>query len=198
MQYHRYQAFFIECSCAVLIYDILCQPSKYTYNIEYINIALQTLNSMVADEPVSSAVNSIRRVLRTIEDSISTQAHAASPGSAATPTSGGQASVAATPNSGPQNHYSSIQFPSMDHLTPNGAEQMIFLTERNYPQPTATRGAPIGPYATPAPGHGYGPDPSFMNAASGFNLDVMTTDLFNFFPMDVTTPLDFTARSDGG
>ncbi|KAK6837993.1 c6 zinc finger domain containing protein [Apiospora arundinis] len=198
-KYHRYQAFFIECSCAVLIYDILCQPSKYTYNIEYINIALHTLSSMIADEPVTSAVNSIRRVLRTIEDSISTQAHASSPAeSAATPRSQGQASVGATPNSGAQNHYSSIQFPSIDHLTPNGAEQMIFLTERNYPQPTATRGAAMGPYATPAPGNGYGPDPSFMNAASGFNLDVMTTDLFNFFPMDVTTPLDFTPRSDGG
>ncbi|KAK8022550.1 C6 zinc finger domain protein [Apiospora rasikravindrae] len=200
-QYHRYQAFFIECSCAVLIYDILCQPSKYTYNIEYINISLQTLSSMIADEPVTSAINSIKRVLRTIEDSISSQGHGAgaSPAeSATTPNSRGQASAAATPNSGAQNHYSSIQFPSLDHLTQNGAEQMIFLTERNYPQPTAARAAPMGPYATAAPGNGFGPDPSFMNAAPNFNLDVMTTDLFNFFPMDVTTPLDFTPRSDGG
>ncbi|KAK8057429.1 hypothetical protein PG996_011366 [Apiospora saccharicola] len=188
-KYHRYQAFFIECSCAVLIYDILCQPSKYTYNIEYIHTALQTLGTMIADEPVTSAINSINRVLRAIEDSIATQNQGASPAeSATTPNSRGQASTAVTPNSGPQNHYSSIQFPSLDHLTQNGAEQMIFLTERNYAQPTAARAAPMGPYATAAPGNGFGADPSFLNAASNFNLDVMTTDLFNFFPMDVTTP----------
>ena len=154
---------------------------------------------MIADEPVTSAINSINRVLRTIEDSISTQSQGASPAeSATTPNSLGQASTAVTPNSGAQNHYSSIQFPSLDHLTQNGAEQMIFLTERNYPQPAAARAAPMGPYAPAAPGNGFGADPSFLNAASNFNLDVMTTDLFNFFPMDVTTPLDFTPRSDGG
>ncbi|KFA79463.1 hypothetical protein S40288_09713 [Stachybotrys chartarum IBT 40288] len=139
----RYQAFFIECSCAVLLYDILCQPSKYTYNREYIEKGMQTLDYMVADEPVTTALISIRRVLRMIENSIPNHIPGVSPPTNLQPSGDGA----------PPHHHPSIQFPSPNHSLINDAEQMIFLTD----------GAGPLSDSTPAPdGDGTSQDPDWI------------------------------------
>lgn len=195
-QNNRYQSFFLESKCAVLLYDILCQPAKYTYNIEYIHTALNTLSTMVADEPVTTAENSIRRILKAVEKTVASQMP---PGTmengVRTPGSGySPATVASGQSPGDQGHHSSIQFPSLEHYAPppGTGEQMIFLSERNYQQPMYAPHAPM--VSTTAMEH----EMPLIDPSAYFNLDVMTTDLFNFFPMDVTTPMDFTARPNDG
>lgn len=196
-QNNRYQSFFLESNCAVLLYDILCQPAKYTYNIEYIHTALNTLSTMVADEPVTTAENSIRRILKAVEKTIASQIP---PGTmengVRTPGSGySPATVASGQSPGDQGHHASIQFPSLEHYAqaPGAGEQMIFLSERNYQQPMYTpQHAQM--VSTTALEH----EMPLIDPSAYFNLDVMTTDLFNFFPMDVTTPMDFTARPHDG
>ncbi|RGP62686.1 c6 zinc finger domain-containing protein [Fusarium sporotrichioides] len=146
-----------------------CRPSKYSYNMEYIQKALQALSSMVADEPVTSSLNSIRRVLETIETSITGRI------------GGRQAMMVDSATMSPHQH-SRIQFPSVDQLGTNESGRMILLSEGNGTEDN--RSNPIAP--------GFPDtviDQDWTNSAH-FNLNVMTTDLFNFFPLDMTTPLN--------
>ncbi|RGP71231.1 c6 zinc finger domain-containing [Fusarium longipes] len=164
----RYQGFFIECSCAVLLYDILYQPSKYSYNMEYIEKAIQALSSMVSDEPIISSLNSIRRVLETIEASIPAHVHGKQP---------------MVPESIPEgsHQYSRVQFPSLNPLEVNESGRMILLTDDIGNEDNRSHSFASGMQNTFA-------DQDWTSAAH-FNLDVMTTDLFNFFPLDMTTPM---------
>lgn len=59
----RYNAFFLECSCAVLLYDSLWHRYKFSHNLEYINAALQCMSQLIPGEPVTSAMNSTQQIL---------------------------------------------------------------------------------------------------------------------------------------
>ncbi|VTO93812.1 unnamed protein product [Fusarium graminearum] len=165
----RYQAFFIECSCSVLLYDILCQPSKYSYNMEYIQKAIQALSSMTADEPIILSLNSIRRVLETIEKSISGHI-------------GGRQTMAMDSVTTSPHHYPRVQFPSLDQLGPNESGRMILLTDDVGTEENRSHQLMPGLPNTMV-------DQDWTSSAH-FNLNVMTTDLFNFFPLDMTTPMN--------
>lgn len=66
----RYNCFFIESSCAVLLYDILWQRSKYSHNLEYINAGLNYMSQIPFGDPVQRSMNSIKQVLSVVEQEI--------------------------------------------------------------------------------------------------------------------------------
>ncbi|KAF4343796.1 C6 zinc finger domain protein [Fusarium beomiforme] len=163
----RYYAFFVECSTAVLLYDILCHPSKYSFNMEYIQKAMQVFSGMVQDEPVTSSFNSVHRVLEAIERSISNQV----PGLPLPTPSDDTTSP---------NQHSRIQFPSLDQLGMNEHERMLLLTGEGSIKENRQGSLAPGLQNTLM-------DQDWTNP-SHFNLNVMTTDLFNFFPLNMSTP----------
>ncbi|KAH7242804.1 hypothetical protein BKA59DRAFT_400407 [Fusarium tricinctum] len=167
----RYQAFFIECSCAVLLYDTICQPSKYSYNMEYIQKAIQELSGMVADEPVISSLNSIRRVLETVEASIFGQDR-------------GTQSLAT--NITTPRRYSRIHFPSLDYMEVAESGKMILPGETVEREGRSHLLAPGLPDVLT--------DQDWTNP-NHFNLNIMTTDLFNFFPFNLSTPIKHSTGS---
>ncbi|VUC26539.1 unnamed protein product [Clonostachys rosea] len=66
----RQDAFYIEASCVILLFDSLRHPSKHANNLLYINTALTCLRAMVQDEPVTSVAISITRILNAVVDAI--------------------------------------------------------------------------------------------------------------------------------
>ncbi|KPA36176.1 c6 zinc finger protein [Fusarium langsethiae] len=130
--------------------------------------AIQSLSFTVADEPVISALNSIRRVLETIEASISGH-------------TGGRQVMAMDNVTTSPHQYSRIEFPSVDQLGENESGRMIFLTEDTGTEDD--RSYPLAQNALMA---------QDWTNSTHFNLNVMTTDLFNFFPLDITTPMSHT------
>jgi hypothetical protein len=157
----------MESCCAVLVYDILCQPSKYSYNLEYIKKAVNTLSLLVADEPVTTAINSIRRVLSTIEQPIDN-------------TFPKQPTSEAADASDPRHQASGVPLQGDNDL--NRAEQMIFLSNGAHTDPHQSAPLAQGGLGSPT-------DQDWLNP-NYFNLNIMTTDLFNFFPLNMSTPLD--------
>jgi hypothetical protein len=128
---------------------------------------------MVADEPVISSLNSIRRVLEAIEASISGQV-------------GGKQPMVLDSVPTPSHQYSRIQFPPLNQMEMNDSGRMIFLTDDLGTEDNRSQSlAPGLPNAMT--------DQDWKNSAH-FNLNVMTTDLFNFFPLGMTTPM---GRSSG-
>ncbi len=63
----RFNAFFLESSSMVLFYDMLRNPSKLSYNKEYVKTALNCVDQMVKDEPLVHAQLSMREISRIIE-----------------------------------------------------------------------------------------------------------------------------------
>lgn len=164
-QSSRYQGFFIECCCAVLLYNILCQPSKYSYNMEYIQKAMQTLSSMVADEPITSSLRSIHRVLNSVEASIFGHRH------------GTQSAPLNDVSSHRQ--YSFTHFPSLDQTEVIDPGRRILQTGETGTQGDRSHSLLRGLVDILS-------DQDWTNP-SHFNFNVMTTDLFNYFPLDATT-----------
>ncbi|KAI1364322.1 hypothetical protein F5Y08DRAFT_217183 [Xylaria arbuscula] len=63
----RFNAFFLESSSQALCYDMLRNPSKLSYNKEYIKTALDCLDQMLKDEPIVHTVSSMTETLRIVE-----------------------------------------------------------------------------------------------------------------------------------
>lgn len=235
----RYHGFFLESSCAVLFFDILRHPSKYAYNIEFIQMAIASVNLMIDDEPVTNARNSLKKILRVVEETISKQKIA---GTTTATTSGLPAftdpllqtapnpSSLASPvssfmNGGGQDHtqhhrhhhhqrqlqqhqqqqqqqqqYGTIQFPSL-HAPPSSANQLIYFSDlpgslgSGNTTDTSMGNTPLGMTGTGLGGGG-GTDADAFGGAGGegldplthFHYDVLTTDLFSFFPLNMTPP----------
>lgn len=138
--------------------------------MEYIKKAMQALSCMVADEPVTTALNSVSRVLETIEASISSQMsspHPVMPNSIATGS----------------HHDINIQFPPLNPLGRDGSENVTLVTTETDTELERTDTS-LAEFA----GTGIHEDWSDPNY---FNLNVMTTDLFNFLPMDMLNPLEY-------
>lgn len=147
--------------------------------MEYIKKAMKTLEYLVPDEPVTTALNSISRILGTIEKSIANQS---------------PMDLLTTPPQAnsvtPPPHYSNIQFPPINQFNGDGGEHMIYLTDGTGPVPNG-----MCPSTSDVANPSLSQD--WLNP-NHFNLNVMTTDLFNFFPMNTSTPLDYpTGRTDG-
>lgn len=230
----RYHGFFLESSCAVLFFDILRHPSKYAYNIEFIQMAIASVNLMIDDEPVINARNSLKKILRVVEETISKQKIS---GTTTATTSGLPAftdpllQTAPNPSlpspvssfmGGGQDHqqqhnqhhqqhhhqqqqqqqqyqqqpsHGMIQFPSL-HAPPSSANQLIYFSDLPGSLGGSTDTSMGGGASTPlamtglggageadAFGGGEGLDP-----LTHFHYDVLTTDLFSFFPLNMTPP----------
>ncbi|EWY84331.1 hypothetical protein FOYG_14083 [Fusarium oxysporum NRRL 32931] len=67
----RQNAFYLETSCAILLYDSLSHPPKYQNNIQSVNMGLELLQMMVCDEPVSNAIQSVERIVIAVEHALS-------------------------------------------------------------------------------------------------------------------------------
>lgn len=228
----RYHGFFLESSCAVLFFDILRHPSKYAYNIEFIQMAIASVNIMIDDEPVTNARNSLKKILRVVEETISKQKIA---GTTTATTSGLPAftdpllQTAPNPSlSSPvssflgagqdhqqhhqhhhhqqqqqqqqqyqqQHSHGMIQFPSL-HAPPSSANQLIYFSDLpgslGGSTDTSMGGGASTPLAMTGLGGGGGEADAFgggegLDPLTHFHYDVLTTDLFSFFPLNMTPP----------
>ncbi|KAI6828335.1 hypothetical protein KC332_g13870 [Hortaea werneckii] len=209
----RYTTFFIESSCAVLLHDVLSHPSKYAYHLEYIQLATETLESMVHDDPVLNAQRSIRRILQAVERAISAPSLSSSETNPSEPASSTATNPQPTSNPlGPSfpNPYglgTSVQFPSLQPQAHPTSEDLIYLSDRS------TSAGIYGNVNAMAAQQGGGgsqatmPNPSSSAAAAGtgagvgagaaggiaapdaqnfFDFDVLATDLYSFFPLDLS------------
>ena len=133
--------------------------------MEYVRVALKCLNSMFNEPPVTTAIQSILRIQQAVEHSISASDV---PMQEQDKDNYGAASLGPIERSMP-----SIQFPSLDPNITGSATDLIVLTDKN---------TFIGPNhhsngMEMASGADNPTDPLWIS-----NYDVLTTDLFNFFP----------------
>ncbi|KAI7209835.1 hypothetical protein KC333_g8545 [Hortaea werneckii] len=223
----RYTTFFIESSCAVLLHDVLSHPSKYAYHLEYIQLATETLESMLHDDPVLNAQRSIRRILQAVERAISAPSLPASSSSETNPSSEPSSSSTANPHPpstnpsapgfpNPYGYGTSVQFPSLQPQAHPTSEDLIYLSDRStsaglhgnvnamaaqqgsggggsqpaMPNPSSSSagtgavagvGGGVNTAAAAAGGIAGAPD-----AQNFFDFDVLATDLFSFFPLDLS------------
>ncbi|RBQ80115.1 hypothetical protein FVER14953_21717 [Fusarium verticillioides] len=183
----RIHGFFFDACCTVLLYDTLSHPSKYTFNLEYIQTSLRCLNAMVHDEPMTSAASSIEKMLKAVEMSIGQQHNTyhfpyLAQDALATPAS------TCSPNAQPEGR----PLHRVDtRWHPMGKEDMILFSDRSSSlhQPSSDQGLKLHEFPITDSGaiehEGAAPP---LNFFSNFNLDVFATDLLNFFPVGITTP----------
>lgn len=69
----RDNAFFIETSCAILLYDSIGHPTKHPHHKELIYFALESLELMINDDPVTNAIQHIQKIVNAVEDSLSSR-----------------------------------------------------------------------------------------------------------------------------
>lgn len=220
----RFHGFFLESSCAVLFFDILRHPTKYAYNIEFIQMAIASVNLMIDDEPVINARNSLKKILRVVEDTISKQKIA---GTTTATTSGLPAFTDPLLQTAPnpslpspvssfmsgqdqqqqqhnhhhqqqqqyeqqqqQQSHGTIQFPSL-HAPPSSANQLIYFSD--LPGSLGSADTSMGGTPLAMAGLGGGGDADAfggegLDPLTHFHYDVLTTDLFSFFPLNMTPP----------
>ncbi|KAF6826381.1 C6 zinc finger domain protein [Colletotrichum plurivorum] len=177
----RYHAFFIESCCSVLLYDSLRHPAKHPHNLEYIRMAIGCLRFLVADDPVTNAIRSIKSIVWAVENSIG----ASKTTSDTLLSVDGTSAADSSSPSWPDDHRfpTNIQFPSLDEnraTTTTTSDDLIFFSNRPYRQ---QQPEPVpADYSMSLPGAAPG-----LNPFSDLDFDVLTTDLFNFFPIDVNS-----------
>lgn len=129
-------------------------------------MALNCLNSMITDEPIRTTIRSILRIKEAVEHAISSErVDALAQGSHST----------LSPLGPIDQSLPSIQFPSLDRNVAGSATDLILFTERNSSSETAHQSNDIGLTS--------GVD-SLYSSFWTSNYDILTTDLFNFFPTD--------------
>lgn len=163
-QNRRLNSFFLETSCAVLLYDSLCHPSKHPNNKEYIDIAVSCLREIVGEAPAENTALSVGRILQAVERSIS-------PAMPVNASSDGVGLASAYAGNNPHN----FQLLSFDGSPPNTSQDLIFFGDRGV---DASAGA-----STMAPSNAQelGGDGQGL---SQLDFDVMTTNLYNLFTME--------------
>ncbi|KAI0401484.1 hypothetical protein F4802DRAFT_618937 [Xylaria palmicola] len=166
-----FNAFYLESCIMVLFYDVLRNPSKLSYNKEYINTALSCLDQMVKDEPVVHTRSSMRETCRLVEEYLSTNT---AEGRVAQHREDGRGvDIVAEP---PQQQNIPTIPPATHDFLVDESQHMIYLN-----------GVPSG-------FNRYNVEPTVGNNISDpllqyQNPNLLTTDLFNFFPLD-TVPAD--------
>lgn len=156
-QNRRLNSFFLETSCAVLLYDSLCHPSKHPNNREYIDIALSCLRDIVGEAPAANTALSVGRILQAVERSIPP----------AIPVNASSAYAGNNPHNS--------QLLSFDGAAPNNSQDLIFFGDRGV-DASAGASTMAPPNAQELGGDGQG--------LSQLDFDVMTTNLYNLFTME--------------
>ncbi|KAI0970760.1 hypothetical protein F4678DRAFT_102234 [Xylaria arbuscula] len=164
----RWNAFFMESSAMVLFYDMLRNPSKLSYNKEYVKTALKCVDHMVNDEPIIHAQSSMKETFRIIEQYLLTNRierrmpeHENHEHSSLTQDTPHQQNVAAIPAA------------THDFLV-DESQNMIYLNGMPFD---------FNRYSVGATENNNIPDTLFQY----HNPNFFTTDLFNFFPVDTTS-----------
>ncbi|KAH6658428.1 hypothetical protein BKA67DRAFT_214024 [Truncatella angustata] len=175
----RYYAFFLDANCVVLMYDMLRHPAKRNYNVDYINMALQMLSSMVQDEPVTVSQNSMKQMLRLVEDIILNGNRVTGPSTElASLASSNTTAVEVLSDTQQGPPHPNFQFPS---LNAGSTQSQQFIHFSNLP---AVSGQGNFDNALNIDGSAV----AYANPLPYFQNDVITTDLFNFFPVDLLSP----------
>lgn len=161
------------------MYDMLRHPAKHTYNVEYIHMALECLSSMVQDEPVTVSQHSIQQMLRIVEDTISLITRPGD-GSADLTSLASSTTAAEIPNTMDRSmSHTNFQFPSLNTHPSQSAQQFIHFSGL----PVDTEQGNVDNSASLE-----GTTAAYQNPFPYFQNDVVTTDLFSFFPMDLMSP----------
>ncbi|QGI63682.1 hypothetical protein CEK26_007633 [Fusarium fujikuroi] len=63
----RYNSFFLETSCAILLYASMGHPSKHPHHRDIVGLAIECLELMVVDDPVTNAILHIQKLIDAIE-----------------------------------------------------------------------------------------------------------------------------------
>ncbi|CVK86442.1 uncharacterized protein FMAN_06286 [Fusarium mangiferae] len=63
----RYNAFFLETSCAILLYASMGHPSKHPHHRDIVGLAIECLELMVDDDPVTNAMLHIQKLIDAVE-----------------------------------------------------------------------------------------------------------------------------------
>lgn len=191
-QESRYTAFFIESSCAVLLYDSLWHPTKLAYNLEFIQTGLSCLRQMVDAEPVLNARTSISRMIGAVEHAV---AHR--PATASAPNTNQTGVLSSTAQAGSDGR-NNAQVPSSHETTfTSMANDFIYLSDRQSQAPAVFQSQQQ--FVTPADSTASLDTGTIADPMSLLDFDVLTTDLYNFFP--IQTPkdtLEFGPTSDQG
>jgi hypothetical protein len=66
----RYNAFFLETSCAILLYASMGHPSKHPHHRDIVGLSIECLELMVDDDPVRNAVLHIQKIIDAVESYI--------------------------------------------------------------------------------------------------------------------------------
>ncbi|KAI0096800.1 hypothetical protein GGR51DRAFT_566981 [Nemania sp. FL0031] len=166
-----FNAFFLESSAMVLFYDMLRHPSKLSYNKEYVKMALNCLDQMVNDVPIVHARSSMKETSRIVEEYLSTNKS----GQRILEQRQDDEEIDRTIGSSQQQSISAIPVATHDFLL-DETQHMIYLN-----------GVPQGfnRYEVDTTGGNSYPDPILQHQ----NTNLLTTDLFNFFPLD-TIPVE--------
>jgi len=122
--------------------------------MEYVEMALTSLNQLVAGEPITTTIQSILRIQEAVERFIS-----------------GSAEVDSDDTASPGQNLLSVQFPSTNRNNAGSASNLIYFTDRNHDLGSnyqSNTGLQTSSNSSAGP-------------LWGSNFDVLTTDLFNFF-----------------
>jgi DUF4097 and DUF4098 domain-containing protein YvlB len=165
VQLIRFGGYFLETWCAVLFHDSLRNPSKHPHNMEYVRMVLRILDNMVPGEPISTAKQSLLRIQQAVERSIS--------GPSGDITVQLSPDITSFPHGRTDRNIPSVQFPSLYNNLTGSASDLIYFTDRNHTSESTFNNHDVG----------FGSD-SIPSAESLWlsNYDVLTTDLFSFFP----------------
>jgi hypothetical protein len=177
-QESRYTGFFIESNCAVLLYDSLWHPTKLAYNLEFIHMGLSCLNQMADAQPVLNARTSISRMVGAVEQAVSRRSDNASGR-----IDDSASMLLSTTQNGPDIR-SSAPLPSSHETTFTSlANDFIYLSDRQNQAPAAYQSQQqfMPPTDPAAASLEKGPD--MVDPMSLLDFDVLTTDLYNFFPI---------------
>lgn len=159
-------------------------------------MAIRCLDLMVIDEPVTNALNSLKKILRIVEETIAkgknTDAATTSglPAFAdpilqtnADPTLPSPASFMG--HDQPPSH-ANIQFPSLNAPL-SSANQLIYFSDLPGSLGTDATGRLTMP-SLPGDPDAFVPGGEGLDPLSHFHYDIVTTDLYNFFPLNMTPP----------
>lgn len=161
VQVRRYDCFYIEASCSIILHDSLCHPLKHPGNLMYIKTALRCLRMMTKDDPVTNVIQSIEQILGAVERHISTV-------NTSTP------AIPSSPDVAPPSR-ADIQLNPLEATESQPVDEPTFLRDR---------------YSAFDDGATYDFGTDVLNPVhplgSQFPLDIITTDLVNFFPIDMS------------
>ena len=159
--------------------------------------AIDAMDMMVHDEPVMTAKNSMRQILKIVEQVIAKQPPGTNNNFSPPDESRGTASVRASEQMFGVSPAGYLSMPSMTTGTGtmmNAAEDSLYLSN-----PQEQQAQQLG-QLDPMAGTDSTPHTTFMSGTAdkgasidflnNFNYDVLTTDLFNLFPIQITTPED--------